>query len=241
MPPILLPTLFQGGLSLIQMIKGLTMQANRPTYNIPQEVNEKLAQNQMNLNARSAGAGRAQENIFANQATTIQNAQQSGGGASNQLLAGALAQAQSNRGFENLSSGEREDYQRRLGNLGQAQSEMAGYRDKAFDYNQNQPFQDAAATKSALIESGLTNAFSALQSFNPVEFNRQSMSPTEKLSSPSLLQNGVQSMYANNPLMNTRPIGIDAYNIRPMHMLSSGFQQQNGMYSNPLMALNRPR
>ena len=172
MPPLLMPALFQGGLSLIQMIRGMSMQANRPTYNIPQEVQDKLTQNQVNLNARSAGAARAQDNIFAGQATTIQNAQQAGGGASNQLLAGAMSQAQSNRGFENLSASEREDYQRRLGNLGQAQSEMGGYRDKAFDYNQNQPFQDAAATKSALIESGIQNAFGALQSFNPIEFGQ---------------------------------------------------------------------
>lgn len=178
MPPILLPTLFQGGLSLIQMIKGLTMQANRPTYNIPQEVNDKLAQQQVNLNARSAGAGRAEANIFSNQATTLQNAQQAGGGASNQLLAGALAQAQSNRGLENLSASEREDYQRRLGNLGQAQSEMAGYRDRAFDYNKAQPYENAAATKSALIQGGLTNAFGALQSFNPIEFGQNQQQST---------------------------------------------------------------
>ena len=179
MPPLLMPALFQGGLSLIQMIRGMSMNPQRPTYNIPQEVNDKLAQNQMNLNARSAGAGRAQDNLFANQATTLQNAAQAGGGASNQLLAGALAQAQSNKGFENLSASEREDYQRRLGNLGQAQSEMAGYRDKAFDINKMQPYQDAAATKSALIEGSIQNMFGALQSFNPIEFGQgQQQQPT---------------------------------------------------------------
>lgn len=177
MPPLLMPALFQGGLSLIQMIRGMSMNPQRPTYNIPQEVNDKLAQNQMNLNARSAGAGRAQDNLFANQATTIQNAQQSGGGASNQLLAGAMSQAQSNRGFENLSASEREDYQRRLGNLGQAQSEMGSYRDRAFDINKMQPYENAAATKSALIESGLTNAFGSLQSFNPINFGQNQQQP----------------------------------------------------------------
>ncbi len=217
------------------------MNPQRPTYTIPQEVQDKLGQQQVNLNARSAGAARAQDNIFANQATTLQNAAQAGGGAANQLLAGAMSQAQSNRGLQDLSAGERDDYQRRLGNLGQAQSEMGSYRDRTFDINKMQPFQDAAATKSALIESGLTNAFSALQSAPPLSFSRQTMSPMEKLTPSPLLQNGVQSMYSNNPLMSTKQFGIDAYNMRPMHMLSSGFQQQNGMYSNPLMALTRPR
>lgn len=178
MPPILLPALFQGGLSLIQMIRGLGMNPQRPTYTIPQEVTDKLNQQQVNLNARSAGAGRAQENLFANQATTLQNASQAGGGAANQLLAGAMSQAQSNRGFQDLAAGERDDYQRRLGNLGQAQSEMGSYRDRAFDINKMQPYQDAAATKSALIQSGLTNAFGALQSFNPVEFGQNQQQPT---------------------------------------------------------------
>ena len=165
MDPILFPSLIQGGLSAIQLLTSLGIRPNRPTYNIPTEVKDKLAQNQLNLNARSAGAARAQDNIFANQATTLLNAQQAGGGASNQLLAGAMAQAQTNQGLANLSASEQEDFQRRLGNLGAAQSEMAGYRDKEFEINKMQPFLDAAATKSALIESGIQNAFGAAQSF----------------------------------------------------------------------------
>ena len=141
------------------------MNPRRPTYTIPQEVQDKLGQNAMNLNARSAGAARAQDNIFQSQATTIQNAQQSGGGVGNQLLAGAMAQANTNRSLADLSASEREDYQRRLGQLGQAQSEMAGYRDKAFDFNQVQPYENAAAAKSALIQGGIQNLFGASQGF----------------------------------------------------------------------------
>jgi len=242
MPPVLFPSLIQGGLSAIQLLTSLGINPKRPTYTVPQEVQDKLAQNQVNLNARSAGAARANENIFANQATTLQNATQAGGGISNQLLAGAMAQANTNQALGDLSASEMEDYQRRLGNLGAAQSEMGQYRDKEFDINKMQPFQDAAAAKSALIEGGIQNLFGALQSAPPLSFGRQTMSPMEKLTPSPILQNGVQSMYSNNPLMSTKPFGIDAYNMRPIHQLPSlGFQQQNGMYSNPLMALTRPK
>lgn len=216
MPPLLLPALFQGGLSLIQMMRGLSMNPQRPTYNIPQEVQDKLGQQQVNLNARSAGAARAQDNLFANQATTLQNAQQAGGGASNQLLAGAMSQAQSNRGFQDLSSGERDDYQRRLGNLGQAQSEMGSFRDRAFEINKMQPYQDAAATKSALIEGGIQNMFGALQSAPPLSFGQgqqqQRMSPMQQLPTMMPPQGGLRSMYNIPSLMTTRPSQFDYYN-----------------------------
>ncbi len=163
MVPLLFPALAQSGLGLLQMIRGFAMNPQRPVYGIPQEVQDNLSQNQINLNARSAAAGRAEEQIMQSQASTIQNAAQSGGGVANQLLAGAMAQANTNRGLQNLSAGEREDYQRRLGALGQSQSQMAQYRDKAFDYNQAQPFQDAAATKSALIEGGIQNTYGGLR------------------------------------------------------------------------------
>jgi len=163
MPPVLFPSLIQGGLSAIQLLTSLGINPQRPKYTVPQEVQDKLAQNQVNLNARSAGAARANENIFANQATTLQNAQQAGGGISNQLLAGAMAQANTNQALGDLSASEMEDYQRRLGNLGAVQSEMGQYRDREFDINKMQPFQDTAAAKSALIEGGIQNLFGASQ------------------------------------------------------------------------------
>lgn len=206
MPPILWPSLVQGGLSLIQLLSGAGMNPRRPTYTIPQEVQDKLGQNQMNLNAKSAGAGRAQENIFQNQATTIQNAQQAGGGVGNQLLAGAMAQANTNRSLADLSASEREDYQRRLGMLGQSQSEMAGYRDKAFDFNQVQPYENAAATKSALVESGIQNFFGASQGLGAVQFgqgrqqaNPQMMQPAN----PWLVPSGRNLMFQNQDAYNS--------------------------------------
>lgn len=190
------PSFIQGGLGAIQLLASLGINPKRPTYTVPQEVQDKLSQNQVNLNARSAGAARANENIFSNQATTLQNAQQAGGGISNQLLAGAMAQANTNQALGDLSASEMEDYQRRLGNLGAAQSEMGQYRDKEFDINKMQPFQDAAAAKSALIEGGIQNLFGASQGFAGLGMGKnkqQPMSQVSQLPTRSMLQ-PVQSM-----------------------------------------------
>jgi len=199
MPPVLFPSLIQGGLSAIQLLTSLGINPKRPTYAVPQEVQDKLAQNQVNLNARSAGAARANENIFANQATTLQNAAQAGGGISNQLLAGAMAQANTNQALGDLSASEMEDFQRRLSNLGSVQSEMGQYRDKEFDINKMQPFQDAAAAKSALIEGGIQNLFGSSQGLAGLgmgQNKQQSMQPMSQvgqLPTRSILQ-PVQSM-----------------------------------------------
>jgi len=199
MPPVLFPSLIQGGLSAIQLLTSLGINPKRPTYTVPQEVQDKLAQNQVNLNARSAGAARGQDNIFANQASTLLNAQQAGGGISNQLLAGAMAQANTNQALGDLSTSESEDFQRRLSNLGAAQSEMGQYRDREFDINKMQPFQDAAAAKSALIEGGIQNLFGASQGLAGLgmgQSKQQSMQPMSQVSqlpTRSMLQ-PVQSM-----------------------------------------------
>lgn len=182
MPPVLFPSLIQGGLSAIQLLTSLGINPQRPKYTVPQEVQDKLAQNQVNLNARSAGAARANENIFANQATTLQNAQQAGGGISNQLLAGAMAQANTNQALGDLSASEMEDYQRRLGNLGAVQSEMGQYRDREFDINKMQPFQDAAAAKSALIEGGIQNLFGSSQGFAGLGMGQNKQQPNQPMS-----------------------------------------------------------
>ena len=199
MPPVLFPSLIQGGLSAIQLLTSLGINPQRPTYTVPQEVQDKLAQNQVNLNARSAGAARGQDNIFANQASTLLNAAQAGGGISNQLLAGAMAQANTNQALGDLSASEAEDFQRRLSNLGVVQSEMGQYRDREFDINKMQPFQDAAAAKSALIEGGIQNLFGSSQGFAGLgmgQNKQQSMQPMSQVSqlpTRSMLQ-PVQSM-----------------------------------------------
>jgi membrane protease subunit (stomatin/prohibitin family) len=91
-----------------------------------------------------------------------------------------------------------EDFQRRLGNLGAVQSEMGQYRDREFDINKMQPFQDAAAAKSALIEGGIQNLFGASQGFAGLgmgQNKQQSMEPMSQVSQlPMRSMQPVQSM-----------------------------------------------
>lgn len=154
--------LFKTGLGLAQMIKGMGMKPIRPVYNIPEEVNQSLALNQANLNARSAGAARAEANISRNQSNALANIRQGANSGSQLLSSAALAQANSNNAYNQLAAQEAEDYQRRLANLNNSQTQMAAYRDKAFQLNEYEPYQDAAATKSALTQGGLTNTYNGL-------------------------------------------------------------------------------
>jgi len=97
-------------------------------------------------------------------------------------LAGAMAQANTNQALGDLSVSEMEDFQRRLGNLGAAQSEMGQYRDREFDINKMQPFQDAAAAKSALIEGGIQNLFGSSQGFAGLGMGQNKQQPNQPMS-----------------------------------------------------------
>jgi hypothetical protein len=153
----------QGVLGLGQMVEGMSMRPKRPTYEIPDEIKNMLALRQMNLQGRMAGASQAQQNIMQGQGQTI-GAYQGAMRNPNAILAGVSAsQGQANRGFSNLASMEAQDYQRRLAGLEGAQRTMGQYRDKEFDINEMQPFQDEARTKAALIGSGLRNVAGAGQ------------------------------------------------------------------------------
>ena len=155
--------LFRSGLGIAQLIKARRMRTpQRPTYNIPQPIQNQLGLAQNNLNARMAGAAQAENNIYQNQATAMSNIQQGSTNSATQLGSAAIAQAQTNRSMENLQAQESMDYQRRLQALGQAQNTMAGYQDKQWDINQYEPYMNAMATKSALQQGGLMNLYGGL-------------------------------------------------------------------------------
>lgn len=153
----------QGLLGMGQLIGGSSMRPKRPTYQIPKEISNMLALRQMNLRGRMAGASYAEQNILQSQANTVGRYQNIANNP-NAILAGVSAsQGQANRGFQGLAVTEAQDYQRRLGGLEGAQRTMAGYRDRAFDINEMQPFQDEARTKAALIGAGLRNTTGGVQ------------------------------------------------------------------------------
>lgn len=56
-----------------------------------------------------------------------------------------------------------QDYQRRQMAVGNELNRYAGYQDKAWDYNVNQPFQEKAAAAQALGEAGMRNKYEGLK------------------------------------------------------------------------------
>lgn len=171
----------QGALGIGQMIGGMSMRPERPTYNIPREISDMLALRQMNLRGRMAGATQAQQNIMQAQGSTI-GAYQGTMRNPNAILAGVSAsQGQTNRAFTNLASMEAQDYQRRLAGLEGAQRTMAGYRDRAFEVNEMQPYMDEARTKAALIGAGLRNVAGGASSLGGIFSENQYMEMMQQM------------------------------------------------------------
>lgn len=145
------------GTGIAQLAKSRRIRAERPTYEIPQEVRQSLAMRQATLNARAPGAVQAERNIMQNQSSTLNNIRQGAGDSSSLLAAAGAVQGTAQRGMRALAAQEEQGFYSRLAGLERAQSQMGAYRDKEFQLNEYEPFQDAMATKSALMEGGLRN------------------------------------------------------------------------------------
>lgn len=152
-----LPGIAKAGFGLYQMVRGSAMKPQRPTYQTPGEISENLAL------ARQQEAGRMPGFAYAEDRLRQQSAQgmyglQRGVMNQNQLMSGlANIQMQTSIAQRSLMESEASDYYRRLANLQRSLQTSAQYRDKEFEINKMQPFQEAARTKAALIEGGLKN------------------------------------------------------------------------------------
>ena len=157
-----IPGLVKAGLGIYQTIRGSRMNPKRPTYEIPGQVGEELAMSRQEAYGRMPGALYAQDRINENTASG-QYALQRGVTNSSQLLSGiAQLQMQRNIASRGLMESEANDSFRRTQNLRRSLGVMATYKDKQFQLNKMEPYQDAARTKAALIQSGLINSFSGL-------------------------------------------------------------------------------
>jgi hypothetical protein len=159
----LIPAAMQAGTGLYQMIKGQqdASKLNRPTYQIPEEIKSKLtlAQQRSLEGMPDASKKLFIDNMQRSSAFGLRNLSSRQAG-----LAGIpeLVQGQTDQGRQMAT----QDAQARLineQNLGAVQSEMAGYRDKAFDVNQLTPYTQKAQAAQALIGAGLQNIGGAVQ------------------------------------------------------------------------------
>lgn len=108
------------------------------------------------LNARMPGSANMERGIFQNQANAVANINQNATDSSQAISAAMGAQAQTNNQLNQLGLEETQDYQRRLGNLNNAQEGMIREGDKAFD-DKIRRFSDAVQMKGAQQQNRMDN------------------------------------------------------------------------------------
>ncbi len=150
----------QAAMGIGQFIKGSSMKPERPEYEIPSQVRE--AENLMRDRsiAPLAGENLLRQDIDASFANTVDAARRVGGN-TDMLVAGAGQQySQMLRDLGINRARAREMAER---SLAQQLGLSATYEDQAFELNQMQPYMDAIADKSRLMEGGIQNIFGGLE------------------------------------------------------------------------------
>lgn len=170
-----------GGLQTLGGIFGVTA-GKRPTWNIPgsayEQVNNARSMSSANVRPGNQQAVDQINKTAANQASQI--TRNAGSGAQALSALGGVEQIQQNSVANNNAANAQFQYnakqqlQNTLGNFAQYQRE-------AFIKNTWEPYQERAATKSALISSGLQNIFGGINA----------------MQSQKMQQNFLASIYGN--------------------------------------------
>jgi len=156
----LLQTAGQIGLGIGQLIQARKYRMERPDYEIPDVIGQRLGLRQQLLQARMPGAQQAERNIATAQQSGLYNMSQGATDSASILASAAGAQATTNQAMQNLAQMESQDYYNRLSGLESAQGQMAQYQDKEFE-DRMKDYQEKQATRSSLIGSGIQNLFGA--------------------------------------------------------------------------------
>lgn len=109
------------------------LMAQDPTYVANPEAGQRLALAKQLLNARSPGAVAAERNIYSNQANSTAFATRAASDASQLLASVGDIQGNTNAAFNRLGASEAADYQRRYGNLENAQEAFIREGDKVYN------------------------------------------------------------------------------------------------------------
>lgn len=123
-----------------------------PEYKENPIAKERLGLAKALLNARMPGAAQAEKNIYANQATTLSNVQRNATDANQALLLSGGVQGQTNQAFDQLGMQEAQDYQRRYGNVEQAQEGVQREADKVYQ-DKVRRFEDRMALEGAAMQN----------------------------------------------------------------------------------------
>ena len=143
--------------------KKLASQNVRPVYQIPDEIkaNKELAQIYANQGMPSEQMAQAQKGIGRSQAASLAASADKRGG----LATIAGIQDASQNAQANLAAQSAAMRMQNIRGLMGANAQLAQYRDKAFDYNQAQKYQENAAAARALQAAGTQNIQQGLSGF----------------------------------------------------------------------------
>lgn len=172
LPPITpVQAAISGGQTLVQLISAMKQAAEakklartpRPQYNIPGQITEATEMARMAyLDPTLPGQSAIEENIKAGTAGSVNQARNVSGSSSDLLsMIGGLNKQQGQQ-FNQLgvqgAQQQNTDRQALSGALGKE----AGFADKAFGWNEQQPYMDAMKAAAALKESSSRNLFNAV-------------------------------------------------------------------------------
>jgi hypothetical protein len=148
--------------SAIQDRKAKKIKTDRPTYEIPKEIGQNQAMFQAAANtSRIPGQSVAENNIGANNASSMNAAMQAGGSSSDILAAMSGINQNTNNQYNNLAMQGVEMQMQNKDRLAQSNETMADYKQQEFDYNKNQPYELAVMRKRALETAANANRDSA--------------------------------------------------------------------------------
>jgi hypothetical protein len=144
--------------------KANKMQANRQTYQIPQEIaNNQAMYKGLANSSRLPGQSNLENQIGANSANGINAAMQGAGSSADVLASIGNTQNNTNGALNNLAVEGAQNQNMNRDKLAQANNTMADYKNQAFDYNQNEPYQQQYARKMALKTAANANLQGATQ------------------------------------------------------------------------------
>mgnify|MGYP003649080947 CR=1 FL=1 len=171
------------------------------------------------LNARMPGAAQAERNIYQQEANQIANAQRAATSGNQLLLAGAGATGMANQAFGGINQAELADYQRRYGNLVDAQQQ---------DYQ--------AAMQRYGLESQLRGA---------QQENRQNTMGDISGLGFGFANLAAQGAFTRNPNTQDNPVvqqpmTSQTLNNIPSTLLNMGYGSQNRLTNIPRNLLNTP-
>lgn len=159
----LAPAAIQTGMGIYQTFKGNQMRKSmdRPTYEIPQEILDSLTDAQVQA-LRGMPAEQKQQyvdNVMRSQQASLDAMGDRKGG-----LAGlAGVQQTAIDAYRNMLSMDAQQRQANEQALQNTRGVVAGFKDKEFDYNQAQPYDQTMAAAEGMIGSGIQNTFGGIQ------------------------------------------------------------------------------